>query len=43
MVLAMFSICSQEELDSESGGEEVQEEALRTEAVAERRQCVDST
>ena len=45
MLLAILSICSQEELDSESDGEdeeEVQEEeeALRTEAVAARRQAI---
>lgn len=41
MLLAILSICSQEELDSESDGEEdVQEEALRTEAIAARRQAI---
>jgi serine/threonine-protein phosphatase 2B catalytic subunit len=42
MLLAILSICSQEELDSESDGEEVaqEEEALRTEAVAARRQAI---
>ena len=42
MLLAILSICSQEELDSESsdGEEDVQEEALRTEAVAARRQAI---
>ena len=41
MLLAILSICSQE-LDSESsdGEEDVQEEALRTEAVAARRQAI---
>ena len=43
MLLAILSICSQEELDSESDGEEEvqeQEEALRTEAIAARRQAI---
>jgi serine/threonine-protein phosphatase 2B catalytic subunit len=44
MLLAILSICSQEELDSESDGdgeEEAQEEeAIRTEAVAARRQAI---
>ena len=47
MLLAILSICSQEELDSESDGEygeeeeEVQEDdALRTEAIAARRQAI---
>jgi serine/threonine-protein phosphatase 2B catalytic subunit len=45
MLLAILSICSQEELDSESDGdegEEVQEEAIRTEAIAARRQAIKS-
>lgn len=42
MLLAILSICSQEELDSESDGEEEAqgEEALRTEAIAARRQAI---
>ena len=46
MLLAILSICSQEELDSESDGEiegeeEAQEEeAIRTEAIAARRQAI---
>jgi serine/threonine-protein phosphatase 2B catalytic subunit len=46
MLLAILSICSQEELDSESDGEggeeEPQEEAIRTEAIAARRQAIKS-
>jgi serine/threonine-protein phosphatase 2B catalytic subunit len=39
MLLAILSICSQEELDSESDGEEDEaEESRREEAVAARRQ-----
>ena len=42
MLLAILSICSQEELDSESDGEEEaqEEETIRTEAVAARRQAI---
>ena len=41
MLLAILSICSQEELDSESDGdEEGAEEALREEAIAARRQVI---
>ena len=46
MLLAILSICSQEELDSESDGdeEEVQEEdaAKAAEAIAARRQAIKS-
>ena len=41
MLLAILSICSQEELDSESDGEEDEtEESLREEVVAARRQVI---
>jgi len=41
MLLAILSICSQEELDSESDGDdEITEEELSAEAIAARRQAI---
>ena len=42
MLLAILSICSQEELDSEGEEEAPEEEAVRTEALAARRQAIKS-